>query len=74
VSTRRKPNSGRPLGKPDRSPITHLDQLLSHQIRGTGACPDCDANVKIVQLEPLVHSIEVHHDATCPVYRGMAHR
>jgi len=35
------------------------------------ACPDCCADIELVQSSPSVFVLEVKHDETCPEYARM---
>lgn len=34
-------------------------------------CPDCNAELRIVEVQPHVHVAQVFHDDTCPMLRAM---
>lgn len=35
-------------------------------------CPDCDADIELVEHAPHVFVVNVRHDDTCPTWRGMS--
>lgn len=37
-------------------------------------CPDCDAELRFVTIEPGVTVIQILHDDTCPAYASMESR
>ena len=47
-----------------------LDQMAGHRM--PGGCDDCDA-YQTVRLVGSIYVLAVHHDQTCPYYRGDTH-
>ncbi|MGO2746744.1 hypothetical protein [Microbacterium sp.] len=35
------------------------------------ACPDCNADTRLLQIEPNVYVYAIEHDDTCPMLRAM---
>lgn len=45
-------------------------QLLGRTTQHSDACPDCDADLRMVEQYEGVFVMTVLHDATCPAYGG----
>lgn len=41
-------------------------QNLGRTTPHSGACPDCDATLRLVEEDPGVFVATIFHDATCP--------
>lgn len=48
-----------------------LGPALNGTVRHSGACPDCDSDLRAVEVQPHVYITTVFHDDTCPRYRQM---
>lgn len=51
-----------------------LGPALNNIVRHSGACPDCDSDLRAVEVQPRVYVATVFHDDTCPRYRAMPKR
>lgn len=47
---------------------SHLDAMTDRRL--PGGCDDCDAYQTVTQHGNGVYVLTVHHDASCPYYRG----
>lgn len=47
-----------------------LNARLNRRVRHAWACPDCDADTRMVMMSPGVYKLEVLHDPTCPWLRA----
>lgn len=36
-----------------------------------GACPDCDARARLVEVTPKVYAWAIEHDDTCPLLHAL---
>lgn len=43
-------------------------------IANSGMCPDCNADVQLIEVEPRVKRLTVLHDDTCPTLRAIEDR
>lgn len=47
-----------------------LGEIVAH----SGQCPDCDADARLVEVEPRVFRLSILHDSTCPAWRSRQSR
>lgn len=45
--------------------------MTESTVRHSGACPDCDSDLRAVEVQPHVYITTVFHDETCPRYQAM---
>jgi hypothetical protein len=61
-------SEGVPVNRRDRraNGQRRRPRLTQAEIRCVAACPDCNADVDSVEIDPNVHQVFVYHDETCP--------
>ncbi len=55
--------------RPQSTVPSVLDAMTGHRM--PGGCDDCTAHQTVERQATGVYELTVHHDDTCPAYRGM---
>ena len=55
--------------KPHAAQRSALDAMTGHRM--PGGCDDCDAYQTMTRGSEGLYELLVHHDHTCPYYRGL---